>query len=207
MTMQLRIITTPEFIPFEIGYLQALFEAGLSCLHVRKPQATPAQYCQLLQNIPAQFHQYIWLHQYPDIAQQFSVGGFHLRSIERATMSLSVQTQFVKGFKDLQIEVGTSVHHPSELDSFADLYDYLMVSPVFSSISKNNYHPSYRWLAPKEDFPTRVVALGGIDVPTIEQAYRRGFKSVACLGAMWNKPHLSVQKYHDLCHSIKCIEP
>lgn len=204
--MQLRIFTSPDFISSEAHYIQLLFEAGLTCLHLRKPAASVLQYAQLIQQIPQQFHSKIYLHQYPELADKYSLAGYHLRSTDRVSMSEIAQKELLEYFKNSTMQLGTSVHHPTELERLAADYDYLTVSPVFSSISKLNYHPSYRWLVDIEKHKTTVVALGGIDTNTLELAYRRGFRSVACLGAIWENPPLSLTKYKQLCQIIHSID-
>ena len=71
-------------------------------------------------------------------------------------------------------------------------FDYVFLSPVFDSISKQGYAAEYtpeqiRQAAKDGIIDKRVIALGGIDEDNILQVKDYGFGGAAILGGLWNK--------------------
>ena len=68
----------------------------------------------------------------------------------------------------------------------------MLLSPVFDSISKKDYHANY---TPEEIrkahkagiIDKKVIALGGIDIDNIRQVKDYGFGGAAIMGALWNR--------------------
>lgn len=70
-----------------------------------------------------------------------------------------------------------------------DLYNYIFLSPIFPSISKENYgeEPNIEQLKNiVEQIPTDTIALGGIDPSRVAACHELGFAGIACLGHIWN---------------------
>ena len=70
--------------------------------------------------------------------------------------------------------------------------DYVLLSPVFDSISKKDYHANYtseelRKAHKAGIIDKKVIALGGIDADNIRQVKDYGFGGAAILGAIWDK--------------------
>ena len=71
-------------------------------------------------------------------------------------------------------------------------FDYVFFSPVFDSISKQDYRANY---SPEElrkahkagIIDKKVMALGGIDVDNVREVKSLGFGGVAIMGALWSK--------------------
>jgi len=76
------------------------------------------------------------------------------------------------------------------------------LSPVYPSISKENYHSKtelFEAIKTRTNYSTQLVALGGIESINIEKSLRNGFDNVALLGTIWNsenpiKNFISCQK-------------
>ena len=70
--------------------------------------------------------------------------------------------------------------------------DYLFLSPIFQSISKEGYGNGFPWYELEEArergfINPKVFALGGIDASHIRQLKGLGFGGAVVLGALWGK--------------------
>jgi thiamine-phosphate pyrophosphorylase len=85
--------------------------------------------------------------------------------------------------------LSTSVHTIEDFNTLDDSFDYAFLSPVFPSISKENYTSKtdlFVEIKKRENLRTQLVALGGMDSNTINQTLENGFDKVALLGTIWN---------------------
>ena len=71
------LITASSMKSGESDILTDLFEAGLERLHLRKPDASPAQVRKLLDSIAEKHHKKIVVHRFPELLNDFSLGGYH----------------------------------------------------------------------------------------------------------------------------------
>lgn len=182
--MKLIVITTPYFFEGESLLLSHLFQEGMERLHLRKPQSKKADFIRLLETIPAKFHSRIVLHDHFDLVSTYPVGGIHLNSRNNR-----IPLKY-KGC------ISCSCHSLQEVEENRQL-DYVFLSPVFQSISKEGYgngFPIETLLAASEQgiINENVIALGGMDQTTIPLLRSIHFGGVAVLGALWGKePELS----------------
>jgi len=189
--MELIIFSPPTFIATELKVLNLLFNRGLACYHLRKPNSSCQQIEQFIQGVSPQYHQRIVLHQHHTLLTKFpNLKGIHLKEYERRTkkpIDVFVHTYQKKGYT-----VSTSVHDMPTLLQLGNInyqthFNYVFVSPVFSSISKSNYHPKVVWHPANwhNKIPFNVVALGGVEPLNIPVLVSRGFTHAAVLGAIW----------------------
>lgn len=181
--MRLIVISQPDFPKGEELLLLQLFEAGLQCLHLRKPDASIDQVDRLLSSIPTLFHGRIVLHDHFSLAAKYGVGGLHVnRRNPHVPPSLLSDGR----------SVSCSCHSISELHSKRSRFDYCFLSPVFDSISKSSYHSAFpeqvlRQAADVGTIDSRTIALGGISEQNICDVARFGFGGAAVLGNLWNR--------------------
>ena len=185
------VITTPFFFDGEAELINRLFGEGMEILHLRKPEATAFQIIRLLKQINPQFHKNIILHDHFELASEFLIGGVHLN---RRNLVAPLH---------LSGTVSRSCHSIEELTQFPEL-DYLFLSPIFQSISKEGYGNGYpmeqlRKASGAGIVNERVIALGGIDASTMPLLQNLNFGGVAVLGALWgNMPDLcgTIERFH-----------
>lgn len=194
---QLILLTSPRFFTGEARIISRLFKEGLRRLHLRKPEGTEGELKGLLDEIPTNFHPQIVLHDHLELAVTYQLGGVHLN---RRNPSIP------EGFKGT---VSRSCHSFEELVRFSDL-DYLFLSPIFTSISKEGYGSGFpmeqlREASNKGIIHEKVIALGGIDLPTLPQLHPLPFGGVAVLGAVWEKDP-STQTFESIITNYKKIQ-
>jgi thiamine monophosphate synthase len=174
--MKLLIISAPQEIHDEVETIHELFRLGLEILHLRKPEYSSLIMERLLKSIESRYHDRIMLHSHHNLSMRYTLRGLHFPAAARQesnTLSHPLQS--------------TSCHSIKELDACGSNYEYMMVSPVFDSISKPGYHAGIdrgRLKEHLEQTGRRVVGLGGI-APENLQLLPRACWGAAVLGYVW----------------------
>lgn len=175
--MKLIIITTPYFFEGEGQILSALFQEGMERLHLRKPQSCIHDLGMLLESIPAEYHTKIVLHDHFELTARYDMAGVHLNSRNNVVP---------EGFEG---SISRSCHSLKEVQDNRHL-DYVFLSPIFQSISKEGYGSGFamdelREASANGIINEKVIALGGIDIPTLPLIAPLHFGGAAILGALW----------------------
>lgn len=185
--MKVYLFSYPEFFDGEakvVSYLMAHYDF---VFHLRKPNAGYKAYQEFMESIPEAFHQRIMLHGAYDLAQEYNVKGLHYSTINRSKKSNSID----------KIQQSTSCHSIDEVKTIVDEYDYIFISPVFASISKEGYVGELNMLELqtylKNNEASKLVALGGVNGDRIVELKGFGFQSCAILGAIWNSGNLQFE--------------
>ncbi|CAC9972712.1 thiamine phosphate synthase [Flavobacterium panici] len=193
------VITNRFFIEDEIRILHSLFEEGLSLLHVRKPDFSELEMAQFIHQIKIEFRDRIVLHNHHLLAEDFGINTIHFSEKERNRIH-----DFPARFpKPCRYNFSTSTHSIEDFNSLENDFDYAFLSPVFKSISKENYGPKtdlFEALKSRTNYETKVIALGGIDLQNIQKTIENGFDDIALLGTIWNNENPI--KQFKLCQQI-----
>ena len=191
--MRLIVITANWKILNEAQKINQLFEEGLECLHFRKPNWNKSQWIDLLSQIKIQFHDKIMLHDYHELTQQFQVKGVHLK--EKHRNQIQDLKQYVTDFRQKGFQVSTGFHSVEAIRKNTFLnFDYVFLSPVFNSISKDNYSGKSFDV---NGLDNAVYALGGIDKMNLNQVKNLGYTGAAVLGSVW-KSEEEIQVFKNL---------
>lgn len=179
--MKLIVITRPDFYASEVEQILSLLQHGLEYLHLRKPEATPQEISDLLDQIPSALHPHIVLHEHFALSQQYAVRGVHLNRRHALPPT---------GFRG---EVSRSCHSLEEVKEWKPQCSYLFLSPIFDSISKQGYTAAFSPQQLAEAcsqgiIDQQVVALGGVTCERIGTLKAMGFGGAALLGDVWQQP-------------------
>ena len=175
--VRLIVITSSEYVEVESEKINALFEAGLEILHVRKPDFSKKEHVDLLDGIHQKYHDRIKIHEFFELTETYNLLGVHLNA----------RNPIYTGNK--KVNISKSCHSIEELDTI-DEYDYVFLSPIFDSISKTGYLSNFS----DETLTTaslngkinqKVIALGGINQKTFPKLTKYGFGGAAVLGNIW----------------------
>ena len=175
--MKLIVITTPYFFEGESRIISRLFREGMERLHLRKPQSNMDELRMLLDAIPSEYHFRIVLHDHFELAIEYQLAGIHLNSRNHTRP---------EGFKG---SISRSCHSLEEVQGNSEL-DYVFLSPLFQSISKEGYGSGFPMevlhkASSDGIINQKVIALGGMDNTTIPLIEPLNFGGVAVLGALW----------------------
>lgn len=180
--MNIILLTKPNFFEGETDIVNKQFSEGLQRLHLRKPMASEEQLKEWIENIDMPFRNRIVLHDCHDLAQEYQLGGIHLNSRN---------PKVPDWFKGKPFTLSRSCHTITEAEMCQKEFDYLLLSPIFDSISKEGYRAAFsinELLEAKKKgiLSKNVYALGGVTFENIEQVREMGFYGAAILGAFWN---------------------
>lgn len=196
------LITNPVFIENEINIINLLFEEGLALLHIRKPDFSELETAQFIHQIKMDFRSNLVLHSHHNLAEDFGINRIHFSEKERKD-NLDSPAGFTKPYSYKNESKSTSTHSIEDFNSLEKGFDYAFLSPVFKSISKENYFPEkdlFTALKSRTNYKTKVIALGGIDSQNIQETLEKGFNDVALLGSIWNRENPI--KQFKLCQQI-----
>lgn len=196
--MSIIIYTPEENIPDEISLIAQLLDDGADFLYVRKPILDDFSLVDYIESIPEKYYSKI-ITTSLIITKEFDLAGYHFtRDILRKNTRYNEKVRAWLHEKNKICSV--SAHDIDEIKSYSALYNHVIVSPVFPSISKENH--AYNWN--KNELIHTLVecnsnatlfAVGGIDEHTIAEAKRMGFLNFGLLGAIWKNTELAVDSF------------
>lgn len=200
--MKIIVLSHPSFIEDELDAIHLLFENGLTYFHLRKPETDRYAYCSFLKKIDSAFHKHIIIHDHYELVNEFELKGIHQKSNATILPSLDYKHK------------SRSCHSFEEIIAFRDSYNYLFLSPIFHSISKNNYQAAFSGFEleeakEKQIINDKIIALGGIKAESVEQISKWNFGGVAVLGYLWSDYSLTkntdalLSHFHTLQTSVK----
>lgn len=193
------VISNPIAIANEINIIHTLFEEGLELFHIRKPDFSEIEMAQFLHQIKMEFRKKIVLHSHHQIAEDFGINRIHLTEKTRK----KITNKQLEEYKNTGFLFSASTHSIEDFNDLENDFDYAFLSPVFLSISKENYKSKIDLLNAIKDrtnFNTKLVALGGIEAQNIKKTLDAGFDDVALLGTIWNSKQPI--KNFELCQQI-----
>ena len=178
--MEWIVITSPGFLQGEADFIDRLFNHGLDRLHLRKPGAEIGECRRLLDGISREWLPRIVVHDNFGLCREYGLGGVHLNG--RNPMAPP----------NHEGSVSRSCHSLEEISRYKGECDYLTLSPIFNSISKQKYMAAFGpgQLAAARDsglIDRRVIALGGVTLENIPRVKELGFGGVAILGDVWQR--------------------
>ncbi|MGN0282210.1 MAG: thiamine phosphate synthase [Prevotella sp.] len=182
--MQIFVITLPYFIADEGMFINALVESGVDRVHIRKPWASREEHRQLIEQIDRRWHSRLSLHDCHQLAGEYGCG-VHLNGrnpnppVDKVVLS-------------------ASCHSFEEVVDRKQVCDYVFLSPIFDSISKQGYGSAFsrkdiRKATQSGIIDERVMALGGICFGNISLVREMGFGGAALLGDVWRDVTLFCQ--------------
>jgi thiamine-phosphate pyrophosphorylase len=187
MLDRLIVITAPHCIPQEVEIWLQLFNLGLQKLHLRKPGWDNGNLVDLIEQVPMCWRKRIVVHHHANVMQQTGAGGVHFSYPSKNKLGSSGYT------------VSYSVHSWTELKSIIHHCDYVLISPVYNSISKKGYGQNKSLISiPEELIGKKIFALGGINDQNINNVFQMGYYGVALLGYFWEEPNTVIDKWKQL---------
>ncbi|MEG1579853.1 MAG: thiamine phosphate synthase [Bacteroidaceae bacterium] len=195
--MKLILMTTPDFFVEEHQILTSLFDEGMEVLHLRKPYTEPVYSERLLTLLPESYRNRIVVHDHFYLKDEFKLKGIHLNQRN---------TELPNKYKG---HSSCSCHTIDEVKLRKKAFDYVLLSPVFDSISKDNHPAAFSNTELKEASKSgvidkKVMALGGVSLDNIHQIKDMGFGGVVILGDIWNRFNIhSTQDYKEVINHFR----
>ncbi len=197
------VIAPEKDIENEILILHQLFEEGLEYYHLRKPEKDYEAHVSYLNQIDEKFHNRIVTHYFHELINEFNLRGIHFQEQKRRD-ALENGSEYFIGLNMMGKIMSSSFHEPEELENCDIEFDYHLLSPVFSSISKKGYEGRGFDV---NTIDKTIIGMGGINVNTVEATLKLGFKGIGVLGGIWNAEHAveSFKKIKKRCNEKRLI--
>ncbi|KAB1155163.1 thiamine phosphate synthase [Tenacibaculum aiptasiae] len=177
------VLIAPEIdIDKEIEILHQLFEEGLMYYHFRKPSKTYEEHVSYLKQIDKKYHDRIVTHYFHELINEFDLKGIHFQEQKRIDALENGKEYFI-GLNMIGKTMSSSFHEPEELAACDIEFDYHLLSPVFSSISKKGYKGRGFDV---NHIDKTIIGMGGINANTIGKTLTLGFQGIGVLGGVWN---------------------
>ena len=199
--MQILVISSKEKYRSEVPNVIRLFAAGLEIFHLRKPRFSLKGMEDYLDQIPTKYHNRIVVHSFHELAKTYDLRGIHLTKRHKKTRFSTAWRCFLLKLKKPRLTISTSCHDLTKLDDYSSKYDYVMLSPVYDSISKTGRQAAYAYGTIKKTIKeigrNNIYALGGVNASKIEDTELLGFGGVALLGSVWHSNKNPVDVYNE----------
>jgi thiamine-phosphate pyrophosphorylase len=202
--MKLVVLTSEKEVKNEADVLNTMFAHGLTTLHLRKPLFEIEEYQALLDEINPRYYKHIVVHYHHELCGQYGLKGVHLQEKSRVSLRGKL-ISYINGYRSNGFSISSSFHKPEEIEECKAKFDYVLLSPVFDSISKEGYEG--------QGFNVRhiksiVVGMGGVNEKTVQKTFNLGYQGAGILGGIWNSDNyldsfLAVQK---ACNNIVKLE-
>lgn len=173
-------MTQPTFFVEEDKILTSLFEEGLDCLHLYKPDSSPMYAERLLTLLSSDFYSKIVVHDHFYLKEEYKLKGIHIDD-ER--------TPIPNGYKGKISRTCTHIENLKETKRHAD---YVFLKSIFDSQTfadeKSSFTANELEDAAKRGLIDRhVYALGGMNIDNLRIAKDLGFGGVVISGDLWNR--------------------
>lgn len=172
------VITLPYFFDGEAEQIVQLLHSSVDLIHIRKPESKAEEVEKLIMSIPSEYYPRLVLHDHHDLAMKYHLHGVHLNGRN---------PQPPQGWEG---SVSKSCHSLEEVKEWKEKCDYVSLSPIFDSISKQGYHAAFSPTEIEEAsrqgiIDKKVLALGGVTFNKIDDVLRTGFGGGMILGDAW----------------------
>lgn len=175
---RIAVITAPEKLPDEALALQIVGNIPRVCaLHVRKPGCSESEIRSLLESLPPEIRGKIRLHDHFGLCAEYGLQGVHLNR-RNSTPPPRIRS------------ISASCHSLQEVREYKKNCDYVFLSPIFNSISKEGYTGRFSPetlsdAARNGIIDSNVFALGGVRTKYFPILKNWGFGGAAMLGEIW----------------------
>jgi thiamine-phosphate pyrophosphorylase len=186
--MKVVLITPSGKSDNEIAAVIQMFEAGLDTLHVRKNRFSTKELDAYINQIPKHFHNRLIIHSHHRLALKYDLKGFHFTSTHlKKKISLWLNTKFIylrkpRLIKSISFRRASDLYLPQVVST-----NYCFLGTMFHNVSGELYSGFYPEVveAAIQKTNMKIIARGGINTNSVEQAYKLGFYGVALYGHIW----------------------
>jgi thiamine-phosphate pyrophosphorylase len=213
--MQSIIYTPANNIENEIEIISQLLDNGADYLYIYKPELDDYSLVDFVESIPEKY----WKQCVSTsliITKEFDLGGYHfIRDVIQKNELYN--EKILAWLKETNKISSVTAHNLEEIKVYAGMFNHVIVSPLFTSISKANH--SYDWnyedlkimisdLRFNSDIlnqHSEIFAVGGVDSDKIEAVRELNFDGIGLLGALWSEPVNAVSEFQNIKNRITNI--
>jgi len=174
------ILFSTEDSMSDVSRLESTSASDFHAFHIRKPNWSKEKLEEYITHLPLEWLSISVLHSHFDLLNDFNIKGIHLNEKNR---SEGIDAKYHSNI------LSTSFHTIEDLVADESNYEYVFLSPIFDSISKQGYKSAFNFEYLKQvntESSHDIIALGGVDSNKFKECKSLGFKGVAILGSFWN---------------------
>ncbi|MDR0970954.1 MAG: thiamine phosphate synthase [Bacteroidales bacterium] len=172
-------ISAEDIVCNEHKKIEQYLERGIDFFHIRKPNFSLKEMKDYIEKFSPNIRKRLTIHYYIELCLEYSLGGVHFNE---KNISLN-------DFRFNGVRKSYSAHKEQEVEKYYKEMDYIFLSPIYDSISKQGYKSkfSFEKLRKMELENKKVIALGGVKKDKFEELKALGFSGCALKGELWNK--------------------
>ena len=175
-------ITLPQYEDWEKEkqIIKTLLQNNeIEYFHIRKPEFTSEQMSLWLEDLPLAIRKRLSLHDCLEVAKEFQIGGVHLNARNNYTAHFAFEGR-----------ISRSCHSIEEVKKWKPKCDYVFLSPIYNSISKEGYEAKFskeelRKAVKQGVIDEKVFALSGVEPSKFSELKEIGFSAAAIMGFLW----------------------
>jgi thiamine-phosphate pyrophosphorylase len=176
------LISFSEIVHNEVNIIKSFLRKEDNIFHLRRYNEFEEEVVEFLSSFTEEERKQIVLNHHHFLASEFGINRLHFSEIDR----MEIDDEKLEKLHGLGFVLSTSVHSVEDFQKLNTVFDYAFLSPVFDSISKENYKAvSFDLANIRKDI--KLIALGGVTTENYKEALTLGFDGVAFLGGVWNK--------------------
>lgn len=190
------IISSEKEVKEEAKKINKLFKNDLLQLNLRKKTLSKDELISLLKQIDKIYYSRIVLHQHIDLVFEYDLKGFHFNR------DFPFSKEYGEKLKENSKKIGISAHQICDLAEFEPIADYQFISPLYDSISKQDYKAAVDYTALQNYLnkmpKCKIIGLGGITDKNTFQSLKLGLFGIASLGYIWENEANYLKNYFKL---------
>lgn len=199
-----KIIYTPEQDQIsEIEKIVSMFEMGADYLYLRKPEKDISYWYAYIEQFPYGWESKMITSEFK-LLHDLKLGGFHFKRETLNNISEKDLIENLKMLKDSSIKSSVTAHNLSELNKYDGQFDIVLISPLFDSISKKEYHGNWDFeklkifIENRTPLSTLLIGQGGIVDKNFMEVQSLGLDGYALLGYLWNSSEDVIKNFKKL---------
>ena len=185
--MKLIIISPSERKDSEIPYLLNMYEQGLPTYHLRKTKFSTRELRNFIEEIPEKYHKRIVIHTHHELVMKFDLKGVYIsRSHKKRKIRTVLRMAWFK-LRKRKLKLSVTFRSIEDILDYDKKYDYVLLSPVFDSLSGNfqSGFSEHSLRHAMKNTKYKVVARGGASIENLQLAHELGFDGVALHSSIW----------------------
>lgn len=201
-----KIIYTPEQDQIsEIEKIVSMFEMGADYLYLRKPEKDISYWYAYIEQFPYGWESKMITSEFK-LLHDLKLGGFHFKRETLNNISEKDLIENLKMLKDSSIKSSVTAHNLSELNKYDGQFDIVLISPLFDSISKKEYHGNWDFeklkifIENRTPLSTLLIGQGGIVDKNFMEVQSLGLDGYALLGYLWNSSEDVIKNFKKLIY-------
>ncbi|MFN8282215.1 MAG: hypothetical protein U0U67_03325 [Chitinophagales bacterium] len=203
--MQTIIYTPANIVENETEIIVQLLDNGADYLYIYKPELDDFSLVDFVETIPEQYWKQC-ISTSLIITKEFNLGGYHFtRDIVQKNELYN--EKILNWLNETNKIASVTAHSIEELKRYNGTFNHVIVSPIFKSISKENYYYDWNFDELKLTtydlrLTTKLFAVGGVDETKISIIKNLNFDGIGLLGALWKEPENAIDNFKQIAQLI-----